>query len=161
MPDNGLAHRVKRWMYRGGRPHLAARVANRAWAALSATGVVMPGRLATLAVRGRRTGRTVTLPVVIADHDGQRYLVSMLGADAGWVRNVLAADGRAVLRQGRSDDAVRLVTVPPAQRAPVLRRYLAVAPGARPHIPVDRHAPEAEFARIADRYPVFHITPDR
>ncbi|MCA2229938.1 hypothetical protein [Nonomuraea aurantiaca] len=32
------------------------------------------------------------------------------------------------------------------------------APGARPHIPVDRRAPLEEFERIASRIPVFHIT---
>lgn len=54
----------------------------------------------------------------------------MLGEDANWVRNVRAAGGRAVLRHGRRE-AVMLEDVEPAQRAPVLRRYLAVAPGAR------------------------------
>jgi hypothetical protein len=40
---------------------------------------------------------------------------------------------------------------------PVLRRYLAIAPGARPHIPVDRRAPLSEFEGIAHQYPVFRI----
>jgi hypothetical protein len=52
---------------------------------------------------------------------------------------------------------VRLVEVPVGQRAPILRRYLDCAPGARPHIPVRRKAPIGEFERIADGYPVFHI----
>ena len=34
---------------------------------------------------------------------------------------------------------------------------LQVAPGARPHLPVDRTAPLTEFARIAADYPVFRI----
>ena len=33
--------------------------------------------------------------------NGERYLVSMLGNDAAWVRNLRAADGSAVLRHGR------------------------------------------------------------
>ena len=88
----------------------------------------------------------------------RRYLVSMLGNDANWVRNVRAARGRAVLRR-RGREEVRLVEVAPADRAPILRRYLAVAPGARAHLPVDRHAPLAEFERIADQFPVFQIVP--
>ena len=32
-------------------------------------------------------------------------------------------------------------------------------PGARPHLPVDRRAPLAEFERIAGQYPVFRIIP--
>ena len=38
-----------------------------------------------------------------------------------------------------------------------LGRYLEVTPGARPDIPVDRHAPVEEFERIAGEYPVFRI----
>lgn len=49
--------------------------------------------------------------------------------------------------------------MPAAERAPVLRRYVALAPGARPHIPLDPDAPLADFERIADRYPVFRIEP--
>lgn len=155
----GPLHRLDRWFYRGGRPNRLARLMNRASVALSSAGLVMPNRLMTLEVRGRRTGRTVTLPVVVADHDGSRYLVSMLGEDANWVRNVRAADGQAVLRHGRRE-TVHLEEVDPGARAPVLRRYLAVAPGARAHMPVDRQAPVSEFERIADRYPVFRITAD-
>jgi hypothetical protein len=47
--------------------------------------------------------------------------------------------------------------VPSAECAPIIRRYLEVAPGARPHIPVDRNAPLSEFERIAADYPVFKV----
>jgi hypothetical protein len=65
-----------------------------------------------------------------------------------------------VLRHGRRE-AVRLDEVEPGARAPILRRYLALAPGARAHIPVDRRAPLEEFDRVAAQIPVFRITPDR
>ena len=71
---------------------------------------------------------------MIADYEGQRYLVSMLGPSANWVRNLEADGGKAELRHGRGE-TVRLVEVDPAQRAPILRRYLALAPGARPTSP--------------------------
>jgi deazaflavin-dependent oxidoreductase (nitroreductase family) len=51
-------------------------------------------------VTGRRSGRTISFPVVIVDYDDGRYLVSMLGEDTNWVRNVRAAGGHAVLRHG-------------------------------------------------------------
>jgi deazaflavin-dependent oxidoreductase (nitroreductase family) len=146
----------KRWMYRSGRPGLLARAMNWSSAVQFSAGLLSPKRAVTLEVRGRRTGRTIQVPVVVADYGGERYLVSMLGADANWVRNVRAAGGSAVMRRGRRQ-AVRLVEVDAAERAPILRRYLALAPGARPHVPVDRDASLAEFARIADRYPVFRI----
>lgn len=84
----------------------------------------------------------------------------MLGQDTNWVHNVHAAGGRAVLRHGRSE-AVRLDEVDPGDRAPILRRYLAVSPGGRTHIPVHPQAPLEEFEQIATEYPVFRITPDR
>ena len=46
-----------------------------------------------------------------------------------------------------------------AERGPaILRRYLALAPGARAHVPIDRHAPLEQFGRIAPQIPVFRIT---
>jgi hypothetical protein len=149
-------HRFRRWLYRHGRPNGLARLMLRPDAALFSAGI-LAHRAAALQVPGRRTGRLISVPVVIADYEGERYLVSMLGERANWVHNVRAAGGRAVLRHGRRE-AVRLAEVHPATRAPILRRYLAVAPGARAHIPVDRRAPLEEFDRIAGQYPVFLVT---
>jgi len=146
-----------RWLYRGGHPNLLGRSLNRASAAMFRLGV-WPGRVAALEVRGRTSGRTISFPVVIADYDGERYLVSMLGEHANWVGNVRAADGRAVLRHGYRE-AVLLDEIPPDGRAAILRRYLAVAPGARPHLPLDRNASLEEFEEIAPRFPVFRISP--
>ena len=73
------------------------------------------------------------------------------------MRNVRAADGRAVLRHGVRE-VIQLDEVPAADRAPILRRYLALAPGARPHIPIDRNAPLDEFEKIASDFPAFRIS---
>jgi hypothetical protein len=146
-----------RWLYRGGRPSRFAQMQNRLSAVAFSAGL-MPSRAGALEVRGRRSGKVVSLPVVIADYEGERYLVSMLGSDANWVRNLEADGGRAELRHGRRE-SVSLVEVDPALRAPILRRYLALAPGARPHIPVDRKAPLRDFEVIAADYPVFRIEP--
>lgn len=155
----GALHRFNRWLYRGGRPNRLARAMNRISAALFARGWIKPELAATLEVVGRRTGRTISFPVVVTQHGGDRYLVSMLGGRSEWPRNLRAAEGRAVLRHGRRE-SVRLVEVDPADRAPVLRSYVAVAPGGRSHIPVDRHAPLAQFEQVAANYPVFRIIED-
>jgi len=147
---------IKQWLYRGGRPGGLAKMMNRISAIQFSSGLSRE-RDATLEVRGRRSGRTISFPVVVADYEGARYLVSMLGEDANWVQNVRAAGGRAVLRR-RYPEAVHLEEVEAGARAPILRRYLAVAPGGRPHIPVDRHAPLAEFERVAAQFPVFRVT---
>jgi deazaflavin-dependent oxidoreductase (nitroreductase family) len=145
-------------MYRAGRPGTLARVMNRISAIQFSAGMLSPARAVTLEVAGRRTGRHISLPVVVTHYQGERYLVSMLGNDASWVRNVRAAGGRAVLRR-RGREQVRLVEVEPGERAPILRRYLEVAPGARAHLPVDRRAPLADFERIAGQFPVFQVIP--
>jgi hypothetical protein len=132
-----------------------ARLLNRGWATLHARGIA-PDYLVTLEVVGRRSGRTISFPLVMAAVEGERYLVSMLGDDVAWVHNVRAAAGHAVLRHGRVEP-VRLEELPVAKRAPVLKAYLRKAPGARPHIPVDQNAPLEAFERIADQIPVFRV----
>ena len=67
-----------------------------------------------------------------------------------------AAKGQGVLRHRRREP-VLLVEVEPGERAPILRRYVQLAPGARGHIRVDPEAPLVEFERIAPQYPVFRI----
>ena len=153
--DMKAYERYLRWLYRGKRPHWFARMQNRVSAAAFGAGI-WPKRVAALDIVGRRSSRMVTFPVVIAELDGGRYLVSMLGERANWVRNLRADDGRAVLRHGRRE-AVRLEEVPVAQRPAILRRYLELAPGGRPHVPVDRHAPLEEFEPVAAQIPVFRI----
>ncbi|MBF6237516.1 nitroreductase family deazaflavin-dependent oxidoreductase [Nocardia otitidiscaviarum] len=144
-----------RWLYRTGRPNWLARVQNRASAWLFALGIA-PHRVAALGIVGRRSGRLIWFPIVLTEVDGERYVVSMLGPDVNWVRNLAAAHGRAVLRHGRRED-IHLTQVQPAHRPPILRRYVQIAPGARPHIPVRRDAPLADWERIAADYPVFRI----
>jgi deazaflavin-dependent oxidoreductase (nitroreductase family) len=112
--------------------------------------------MVTLEVTGRKSGRTVSLPVVVAVVDGQRYLVSMLGENVNWVQNVRAAGGKAVLHSG-SREEVHLEEVPADQRAPILKAYLQRAPGARPHVPVNKDAPMADFEKVAADFPVFRV----
>jgi hypothetical protein len=145
-------------MYRSGHPNRLARVMNRVSAAQFGAGFLAPRDWVTVEVRGRSSGRVVSFPAVVARYRGERFLVSMLGERAHWVHHVRADGGRAVIRRGRRR-AVTLVEIPVSDRAPVLQRYVAAAPGARPHIPVDVRAPLADFERVADRYPVFRIDP--
>lgn len=160
MPDDPRRYAVRRAWYRGGRPGRTARVLNRIGAWQYAHGILtLGGRGITLEVRRRTSGTPVRLPLVLARHDGERYLVSMLGRHAQWVLNVQADDGRAVILGRRGPEHVRLVDVPAADRAPILRHYLELAPGARPHVRVPRGAPLAQFAAVADDYPVFRVVP--
>jgi len=144
-----------RWLYQGGRPNALTRVINRGWAFVHSLGIA-PNYLVTLEVVGRRSGRVISFPLAMVPLDGERYLVSMLGTNAAWVQNVRAAGGRATLRHGRTEQ-VLLEEVAVEKRARVLKAYLRLAPGARPHIPVDKNAPLEEFEAIAAQVPVFRL----
>jgi hypothetical protein len=143
----------KRWLYRGDRPHTLAKILNRAWAIIHALGI-SPNYFVTLEVISRKSGKIIIFPLVLVDVKGERYLVSMLGDNTNWVRNVRAAGGKATLRHGVTEE-VRLEEIPVEQRAPIIKTYLKVAPGARPHIPVDKNAPLTAFEQIAPQFPVF------
>ena len=159
VPTRGFLTKAERWLYPGGRPNGLARLLNRGWAIVHATGL-LPQRFVTLEVVGRRTGRVLSFPLVVADYQGELYLVSMLGEHSNWPRNVRAAGGRAVLRHGRRE-AVCLEEVDPDARAPIVRRYLSLAPGPRAFIPVDRHAPLEAFQKVAPQIPVFRVRGQR
>lgn len=146
---------ILRAMYPRGRANPAARRLARFWAAAHKLGV-MPRRWVTLEVAGRRSGRLVRFPLGMADWDGQWYLVSFLGEDCNWVRNMRAAGGQVTLWRRRAMRC-RLIEVPASERAPILKRYLQKVPGGRPHLPVGRAAPLSDFEAIAARYPVFRV----
>ena len=144
-------------LYRNGRPHRIAAVLNRCWAAIHALGFA-PNWLVTLDVVGKKSGRTVSLPLVMAVVDGEHYLVSMLGAEVEWVRNVKAAGGTATLRHGCREE-ILLEEIPEEQRPRVLKAFLKRAPSARPHFPIHKDAPLSEFQQIASQFPVFRVVP--
>ena|ERR1700690_155167 len=146
---------VLRWMYRGGHPNQLAKILNKGGALFNLLGI-LPNYSVTLKVAGRRSGKPISFPLVMTFINGERYLVSMLGENVNWIRNVKAAGDIATLRHG-VDEQVLLKEVDVEQRAPILKAYLQIAPGARPHIPVSKDAPISEFEKIASNYPVFRL----
>jgi len=154
--DPAERSRLLRLFYRDWRPTGIGRWINRLAGRWSALG--LSARDAVLEVPGRASGQRRSNPVVIATVEGNQYLVSMLGPGSDWVKNVEAAHGDAIIRQGRRRP-VHLVGVPPAERAPILREYVRVATSGRHHLPVEVGAPLSEFETIADRYPVYRIDP--
>jgi deazaflavin-dependent oxidoreductase (nitroreductase family) len=152
----GSVHdRWARWLYRSGHPNRIAKAMNGTWAKVMGRGWFGP-RWITLEVRGRRSGRTIEVPLALVDLGGAHYVVAMLGSRATWVANVRAAGGDAVVvHRGRRP--VHLAEVPAELCAPILQRLVQIAPGARPHVPVDRRAPLADFEAIAAEFPAFAV----
>jgi hypothetical protein len=153
IPQMNLA----KWLYRGGRPNWMASILNRCWATIHSLGVA-PNYLITLEVRGRRSRRLISLPLAMVVIEGERYLVSMLGAEADWVRNVKAAGDDVTIHHGRREE-VRLEEIAEDLRAPVLKAYLKRAPGARAHFPIQKDASLSEFEQVSAQFPVFRVVP--
>jgi hypothetical protein len=145
----------KRWLYRGGRPNSLTKFINKGWAFVHSLGL-FPDYLVTLEVVGRRSGKTISFPLAMTVMDGERYLVSMLGENANWVQNVRVAGGSVTLRHGIRE-GVLLDEMAVHERAPIIKKFLQHAPGARPHIPVEMDASVSEFEKIAAMYPVFRV----
>lgn len=114
-------------LYPGGRPNALSTWLNSGSAKLSALGIG-PSFMVALETKGWRTGTTSRVPLVVAEVDGQQYLVSMLGENVNWVRNVRASGGQAVIIHGTAQP-IRLVEVAVSDRAPILEAYLCRAPG--------------------------------
>jgi hypothetical protein len=114
--------------------------------------------LLTLQVKDRSSGRLRRTVLVVAKHQGQRYVVSMLGDRSEWVRNVRAGGGGAFIKRGRSRP-VMLTEIPPEERAPILKAWCQVATSGRHHLPVRYDAPVSALEAIAGDYPVFRIDP--
>lgn len=144
-----------RLFYRGWRPTRIGRFWSRLYAWVSGLGLV-PRMLLTLQTNDRSSGRVNSTILVVATHEGQRYLVSMLGEGSEWVKNVRAAGGAASIKRGRLQP-VQLTEIPPRERASILKAWAQVATSGRRHLPVSHDAPISAFEAIAGDYPVFRI----
>lgn len=116
------------------------------------------GTASLLTVRGRTSGQPHTVPVLLVEQDGQRWLVAPYGA-VQWVHNIRAA-GKATLTRGRHTEAISVTELSAAEAAPVLKRYLAVqhAADVRSSFEATEGSPLEAFEREATRHPVFQIT---
>lgn len=139
------------------KPTAVERGFGRALAFLVRIGLVR-GHIYVLEVRGRHSGRMISLPIDPLDVAGRRYLVSARG-ETHWVRNARAA-GEVALVQGRCRRRYRADELPLCSRAPILREYLdRFAVEVQRFFPVKPGSPAGAFAGLAARYPVFELRP--
>ncbi len=136
--------------------NVADRMENALITTLVRAGVKM-GTTSLLTVRGRKSGQPHTVPVVLVEQDGQRWLVAPYGV-VQWVRNIRAA-GMATLTRGRRSETISVTELPAQEAAPVLKQYLLrVSAGVRSYFDARKDAPLEAFEREALRHPVFQIT---
>lgn len=74
-----------------------------------------------LSVRGRKSGRWLTVPVAVLEHEGERYLVSYRGL-SDWALNLRAAPECRVTSRGRTEELLA-EEVPEAERPPLMVAY--------------------------------------
>src|SRR6516165_1570672 len=87
------------------RPGAFERIFGRTLVLLVWIGLVR-GHFCVLEVRGRKSGRTISLPVDPLDLDGQRYLVCARG-NSNWVRNARTAGEVVLVRAVRAAATLR------------------------------------------------------
>jgi deazaflavin-dependent oxidoreductase (nitroreductase family) len=139
------------------KPSLTERIFNRLFAIAIGFGVGL-GHNYVVEVRGRKSGRIFSTPIDLLEAGGRRYLVAPRG-DTNWVRNARAA-GRVTLRKGHQSDDFAVREVGLAERPELLKAYLdRFALTVQRYFPIPRGSPASEFAPIAERYPVFELTP--
>ena len=119
---------------------------------------VIRGHFYVLEVRGRKSGRTISVPVDPLDLDGRRYLVCARG-ESNWVRNARSA-GEVVLARAMRRRRYAVRELSPGMRPPVLKAYLDRFAGeVQRFFPVPKGSPVETFNDLARRYPVFELQP--
>lgn len=108
-----------------------------------------------LTVEGRKTGRNHTIPVTIAEHNGNRHLVATRG-EVNWVKNVRAA-GEVTLSRGRSYQVLPVTELEPEAAAPVLKKFAGDLPFIAHLLNTRKDAPISEFINTANRHAVFQL----
>lgn len=154
-PDPAERSTLDRLFYRNRRPTWLGHWVSQLFCFGARLGLT-PRSWVSLEVRDRASGRIRADAVVVPTVAGGRYVVSLFGTISDWVQNVEAARGDTIISHGRPAQ-VRLVPVPPEERAPILKEYGRVASSGRKHFPLPLGAPLAEFAAIAAQYPVYRI----
>jgi deazaflavin-dependent oxidoreductase (nitroreductase family) len=106
-----------------------------------------------LTVRGRTSGQPRTVPIVIMQRNGNRYMGSPYGI-VDWVRN-LRAVGEAILTRGRRSETVNARELPPSEAALVLREEITGGNPFGRYFGVTADSPLEEFERAALTHPLF------
>lgn len=106
-----------------------------------------------LTVRGRKSGQPRTVPIVVVERHGQRYVTSPYGI-VDWVRNLRAA-GEATLTRGRRSEAVTARELPKSEAALVLRDEIRRGNPFRRFFGVTSGSSLEEFEQATVRHPMF------
>ena len=117
-----------------------------------------------LTIRGRRSGRPLTIPLALVEHEGRRFVQSPFG-EVSWVHNLRAA-GEATITKGTRHEVVAAREVPLAEAGPLLRAILTPYLRApllgfvtRRYFGIGPDASDPAFIEKARHQPLFELTP--
>ena len=130
------------------------RLANRMMIRLNQWGIAAPNSY-VLTVRGRKTGKTYSVPVLLVEDNRQRWLVAPYG-EVSWVRNARVAGEVTLSRKGQAE-ILKIREVNPQESAPILKQYITREKIVRPYFDVVPDASLEAFAAEAPRHPVFQL----
>ena len=108
-----------------------------------------------LGVRGRKSGRIYSTPVYIVEDNSRRLLVSPYG-EVAWVINARVA-GEITLTKGTETKKYKINELALKESAPILKKYLALAPITQPYFDAKPDASVESFLAEASRHPVFEL----
>jgi deazaflavin-dependent oxidoreductase (nitroreductase family) len=109
-----------------------------------------------LQVKGRKSGKTYSMPVNLLELDGKRFLVAPRGRTQ-WVRNAEAA-GEVTLRKGSVRQRFRLRPLPDADKPAILKAYLdRFKKEVQRYFPVAAGSPVESFRELVESYPAFEL----
>ena len=117
---------------------------------------IAPRGTVLLTVKGRKTGKLYSTPVLLVEEGPERWLVSPYG-EVNWVRNARAA-GQVTLSTRGGSETVPIVELEPEESAPILKTYITQEAIVRPYFDVASNAPVEAFEGEAPRHPVFRVS---
>jgi deazaflavin-dependent oxidoreductase (nitroreductase family) len=136
-------------------PTVGERQLNRIFGALVRLGLGLKHNY-LLQVRGRKSGRTYSMPVNVLDVGCRRYLIAPRGRTQ-WVRNAESA-GEVVLRKGLFRQGYTLRPVDEEEKLKLLKLYLErFATTVQRYFPVQAGSPAEAFREMAKYYPAFEL----
>ena len=117
---------------------------------LNRWGIAAPNSY-VLTVRGRKTGKAYSAPVLLVEENGQRWLVAPYGERWGAMRARHAA-------HGSRSETLKIREAGPQDSAPILKKYIMREGIVRPYFDVPPDAPLEAFVAEAPRHPVFQLS---
>jgi deazaflavin-dependent oxidoreductase (nitroreductase family) len=136
-------------------PSAVERVFNRTYGFLVGLGIGKSYHY-LLEVRGRKSGKIFSTPIILLKMNGKQFLVAPRGRTQ-WVRNAEAA-GEVTLKRGSSRQKFGLRELSGAEKLPVLKEYLDQFKGeVQPYFPLAAGSPAEAFRELEGSYPSFEL----